>query len=263
MKKQIEENSGKASKGRPESAPRTPREIQIKQEELKSLVDIPRLPLASGNRMLQNLENFESMPFMSKIESLRAAAKFYHPIEIGNYFVTTLLDNDGWGRRTSMCKEYTAPRNQKESRPFASIDANQKIDPILNIEIALIVDVPGIEVQVPSLSDLWRSMWILTSRGKETFVNEIPRHKPGIVNDSSLLRTKDENLENVSFESVKLASGNRGYGSDDSDTAKSNDKPSNELRKTAIYPRHLRHPREAAILLCMHITQRKRSHGKT
>ena len=42
-----------------------------------------------------------------------------------------------------MCKEYTAPRNQNDSRPFSSIDANQKIDPILNIEIALIVDVPG------------------------------------------------------------------------------------------------------------------------
>ena len=138
------------------------------------------------------------------------------------------------GRRTSMCKEYTAPRNQKDSRPFASIDANQQIDPILNIGIALIVDVPGIEVQVPSLSDLWRSMWILTNRGKERFVNEIHRHKPGIVNDTSLLGTKQEDLENVSFESVKPASGNRGYGSEDSDSAKSNDKPSNELRKTAM-----------------------------
>ena len=80
------------------------------------------------------------------------------------------------------------------------------------------------EVQVPSLSDLWRSIWILTSRGKERFVNEIHRHKPGIVNDTPLLRRKEENLENVSFESVKLALGKRGYGSEDSDTAKSNDK---------------------------------------
>ena len=77
-------------------------------------------------------------------------------------------------------KEYTAPSNQKDSRPFASIDANQKIDPILNIGIALVVDVPDIEVQVPSLSELWRSMWILTSRGEERFVNEIHRHKPGL-----------------------------------------------------------------------------------
>ena len=108
--------------------------------------------------MLQNLENFESMSFMSKIESLRAAAKFHHPIEIENSYVTTLLEDDGWRRRTSMCKEYTAPRNQRDSRPFASIDAIQKNDPISNIGIALIVDVPGIEVRVPSLSDLWRSM---------------------------------------------------------------------------------------------------------
>ena len=50
--KQPEADSGKASKGRPESARRTPREIQIKQEERKSLVDIPRIPLASRNRML-------------------------------------------------------------------------------------------------------------------------------------------------------------------------------------------------------------------
>ena len=73
-------------------------------------------------------------------------------------------------------------------------------------------------------------MWMLASRGKEKFVNEIHRHKAGIVNDSSLLRTKEENIENVSFESVKLASGNRNYGSEDWDTAKSNDKPSSELR---------------------------------
>ena len=125
--KQPEADSGKASKGGPESARRTPREILIKQEERKLLGDIPRLPPPSGNRMLQNLENFESMPFMSKIDSLRAAAKFHHPIEIENYYVTTLLVDDGWRRRTSMWKEYTAPRNQKDSRPFASIDANQKM----------------------------------------------------------------------------------------------------------------------------------------
>ena len=183
--KQPEADFGKASKGRPESARRTPRDIQIKQEERKSLVDFSRLPTASGNRMLQNLENFESMPFMSKIESLRAAAKFHHPIEMENSYVTTLLEDDGWGIHTSMCKEYTAPRNQKDSRPFASIVQTKQIDPFLIIGIALVVDVPGIEVQVPSLSELWRSIWILTCRGKERFVNEIHRHKAGIVNDSS------------------------------------------------------------------------------
>ena len=42
---------------------------------------------ASGNRMLQSLKDFNSMPFMSKIEYLRTTAKFYHPIEKGNHYV--------------------------------------------------------------------------------------------------------------------------------------------------------------------------------
>ena len=62
-------------------------EIQIKQEDLKSMVDIPRLPHASGNRMLQNLNDFKSMPLKSKIEYLRTSAKFYYPFEKGNYYV--------------------------------------------------------------------------------------------------------------------------------------------------------------------------------
>ena len=85
----------------------------------------------------------------------------------------------------------------------------------------------------------------------------IHRHKPGIVNDSSLLRTKEENLENVSFESVKLASGNLGYGSEDSDTAKSNDKPSSELRKTAIFTTSATSSRSCNSIVHAHYTKKK------
>ena len=41
-------NSGEASQSRPESARKMSPEIQINQEDLKSLIDIPRLPHASG-----------------------------------------------------------------------------------------------------------------------------------------------------------------------------------------------------------------------
>ena len=182
----------------------------------------------------QNLENFESMPLMSEIESLRTTAKFYHPVEEENYKITTPLEDDGWGRRTSRCKEYTGPRNQEDSRPYASIDANQEIGPGLNIGIATILDVLGIEVQVPSLSTPERSIWILISRGYERFVNEIHRHNPEPVNYSSSLRTKEENFDNVSFESVKPATGNREHGPEGSEIAKSDDKPSSDLRKAEV-----------------------------
>ena len=88
-------NSGGAGQSRPESARKSSPEIQIKQEDLKSLVDIPRLPHASENRMLQNLKDFNSTPFMTKIEYLRTTAEFYHPIEKGNSDVTTTLEDDG------------------------------------------------------------------------------------------------------------------------------------------------------------------------
>ena len=94
--------------------------------------------------MLQNFKDFSSMPLMSKIEYLRTAAKFYHPIEKGNFYVTTALDDDGWKKRTSMCKENNAPRNREDSKPYTSIDAEKEMGPVLNIEIATIVDVPGI-----------------------------------------------------------------------------------------------------------------------
>ena len=117
-------------------------------------------------------------------------------------------------------------------------------------------------VQVPSLSDQCRSIWILTCRGIKRFVNESHRHKPGIVNDTPLLRTKEEYLENVSFESVKLASGNRDYGSEDSDIAKSNDKPSSELRKTAISKIFATSSRSCNSVVHAHYVK-KRSQGQT
>ena len=97
-----------------------------------------------------------------------------------------------------MCNEYTAPRNREDSKPYASTDAEKEIGPVLNIEIATIIDVLGIEVQVPSLNSPGYSIWILISRGHERFVNEIHRHNSDIVNYSSSLRAKEDNLNDVS-----------------------------------------------------------------
>ena len=133
-----------------------------------------------------------------------------------------------------MQKKYTGPRNQEDSKPYASIDANQEIGPVLNIGIATILDVLDIEVKVPSLSTPERSIWISTSRGYERFVNEIHRHNPEIVNYSSSLRTKEEHFDNARFESVKPDTGNRDRGPEGSNIAESNDKPSSELRKAEV-----------------------------
>ena len=175
--KWCETNSEESGQSRFESARKTSPESQIKQEDLKSLIDILRLPDASGNRMLQSLKDFNSISFMNKTEYLRTTAKFHHPIEKGNHYVTIILEDDGWGKGTSMCKEYTAPRHREDSKPYLSIDANREIGPFLNIWTATIIDFPGFEVQVPSLSSPGHSEWILISRGHDRFVNEIHRQE--------------------------------------------------------------------------------------
>ena len=90
-------------------------------------------------------------------------------------------------------------------------------------------------MQVPSLSSPGYSAWILISRGHERFVNEIHRHNSDIVNYSSSLRTKEENLNDVCFESSKFAVVNHGKGSQDSNNVKTKVEPSSMHRETVDY----------------------------
>ena len=95
-----------------------------------------------------------------------------------------------------------------------------------------IIDVPGMEVQVPSLSSPGYSVWILISRGRERFVNEIHRHNSDIVNYSSSLRAKECNLNDVCLESSTPAVVNHGQGAQDSNKVKTKVEPSSMHRDT-------------------------------
>ena len=125
-----------------------------------------------------------------------------------------------------MCKVFLASRNREDSKPYTSTHAEKEIGPVLYIEIATIIDVRGIEVQVPSLSSPGYSVWILISRGHERFVNEIHRHNSDIVNHSSLLRAMEDKLNDVCLETSKPAVVDHGQGSQDSNNVKTKVEPS-------------------------------------
>ena len=135
-------------------------------------------------------------------------------------------------KRTSMCKEYTASRSREGSKPHVSIDADKEFGPVLNIGIATVIDVLGIEMQVPSLSSPGHSVQILTSRGHERFVAEVHRHNSDIVKYSSSLRTKEEKLSNVCFESSEFAVVNHMQGSQDSENMETKVESSSVHRET-------------------------------
>ena len=92
---------------------------------------------------------------------------------------------------------------------LTTVHVQKEIGPVLNIEI-----------------------WILISRGHERFVNEIHRRNSDIVNYSSSLRAKDDNLNGVCLESSKLAVVNQGEGLQDSNHVKTKVEPSSMHRET-------------------------------
>ena len=76
-------------------------------------------------------------------------------------------------------KNIQRPQTERIQSHTHQLMQKKEIGPVLNSRI---VDVLGIEVQVPSLSSPGYSVWILISRGHERFVNEIHRHNSDIVN---------------------------------------------------------------------------------
>ena len=53
------------------------------------------------------------MPFLSKIEYLRTAATFYHPIEKVNYFVTSTLMMTGGESALRLAKNIQRPETER------------------------------------------------------------------------------------------------------------------------------------------------------
>ena len=86
---------------------------------------------------------------------------------------------------------HSAPETERIQSHTHQLMQKKKLVQSLIFEIAAIVDVLGIQMQVPSLSSPGYSVWILIGRGHEIFVNEIHCLKSDIVKHSSSLHAKD------------------------------------------------------------------------
>ena len=137
------------------------------------------------------------------------------------------------GENAHQCaKNIQRPETERIQSHTHQLMQKKKLVQSLNIEIATIMFVLGMEVQVPSLRTQDAPYGFLISRGHERFVNEIHRHNSNIVNYSSSLRTKEDNFDNVGFESSKPAVVNHEQGSQDSNKVETKDESSGVLRET-------------------------------
>ena len=139
-----------------------------------------------------------------------------------------------WSKITPMCREYTHPREHPDSLCFATINANTKIGPILNIRISQVFCIYGLEVQIPSLSRPRYSSWILICRGLERFVDELHLHDRHINTPSSSLLRQRNDSEHVVMASEQPSSGKPVRGRQDPERDEWDSEPAS-TRATGAY----------------------------
>ena len=87
-----------------------------------------------------------------------------------------------FGDRTPPCREYTLPREDQNSRIYATIPGQTIIGPVLQVNIIRYLDISGIEIQILSTTTKDRTSWVVICRGKNRFVEELhlndPDHNP-------------------------------------------------------------------------------------
>ena len=94
-----------------------------------------------------------------------------------------ILDmNDGFDVRTAVFREYTLPRDDPNSEIKLWIECHTNIDTVLQVKTTCYIDIYGIEIQIPSTSGHGSKSWIVISRDKNRYVEELrvkdPYHSP-------------------------------------------------------------------------------------
>ena len=77
-------------------------------------------------------------------------ASFWRRVSVGMSYKTIPDVDDGFGDRTPACREYTLPREDSDSRIYATIPGQTIIGPVLQVHIIQYLGINGIEIQIPS-----------------------------------------------------------------------------------------------------------------
>ena len=75
--------------------------------------------------------------------------------------------DDGFGDRTPACREYTLPREDQNSRNYATIPGQTTIGPILQAYIIRYLGISRIGIRIPSTTTKERTTCVVICRGKK------------------------------------------------------------------------------------------------
>ena len=143
----------------------------VKSQEVKLLVSSPRR--ASGNSLRERFRTSNHCP--RQYASQGFAKTQFSCIGFQLVWATKpdLTRTAVLGRSYHWCRQYTLSRVNPRSGVFAAIPGGTIIRPVIEVQIVKILDTCGLEIAVPSPNDSKRTSYVMISRGKSRFVDEV------------------------------------------------------------------------------------------
>ena len=142
----------------------------VKSQEVKLLVSLQNKylePVCGKTIRTSNHwpRQFDSQGFANSHRSAQVSA--------GMNSKTRPDEDDGFGQIIPYCREYILSRAHPQSRIFAALPGGTIIGPVIEVQIVKIIDHCGFEIAVPSPNDRERTFYVMISRGKSRFVDEV------------------------------------------------------------------------------------------
>ena len=132
---------------------------------------------ASGNRLRDHNERFETLSEDIKVTQTCEIAGFVRKVSPRQYFRTIHDVGDGFGGCTGACTEKTLPRDNDYSETVGWIRGHEKIGPVIQVKVTYYSEHFGIEIQVKSMMNNESFSWIMISRGTNKYVEEVFEEK--------------------------------------------------------------------------------------
>ena len=139
----------------------------VEPQEVNCSVQTPRSDnRESGNRLRECLQRRETLEKEIQFSRVCEDATIARRVRTGMSYKTVPDVDDGFEDRTPACREYTLPREDQNSRIYATIPGQTIIGPVLQAHILRYLGISGLEIQIPSTTTKNRTYWLVICRGK-------------------------------------------------------------------------------------------------
>ena len=134
--------------------------------------------LVSPPKMVQeNILALDALSDRIQFSKLCEDAWLKHRISAGTMYKTRPDEDDGYGQLVPLCREYTLSRAHPQSRVFAAIPGGTIVGPVVEVRTVKILGQPGLEIAIPSTHSHETTSYVMITRGKKPFVDEVHDHK--------------------------------------------------------------------------------------